>query len=473
MIKRAEKQYKNAADNAARYKQSLSQQDKEQNFWDFSSSASKSESTALTRRSPGNPPPWSMKQTVYDVAIMHFMTSYVPCSHFEYLPQLYGQLGATTVLPATVDAVAIASLGRDLQQQEIMKIARQRYTRALNETNTALANSRTAQDDATLVSVLLLSLFEAIVWDTNQIPDNWELHSKGAFELLKLRGPAQFKTDIGRKLFTQVANITCINHMQSQTRIPQELEDLVATATGPAYESETPRYRLATLSREMSNLVADIHEGKLSLVDSIEAATLLDHKYIHLSANFPPEWEFLETRLARRMPGVHGWVYHQYPNTRVVKLWNSMRMSRILLNEGRMRHAQKLPSSSYSLAVEFDAAATIQRMCTDIAASIPQFTKPPGLDILSSPPGPTPEAWKKVSNDTAPSLKATAAALMWPLSVIRSTSVCSMDLRLFAKEQLKSLGQAFHLPQAEKVATEGRDEDQNSLHNGLHMFYVS
>lgn len=414
-----------------------------------------------------------MDQTVRDIALSHFMTSYVPGSHFDYLPELYATLDSTTVLPATINAAAIASLARDLGQGDIMKIARQSYAHALTETNMALANPKTAANDATLISVLLLSLFEAIVWESSQIPENWLVHSKGAFEILKLRGPAQFKTDIGRKLFTQVANITCINNINNRTRIPQELADLVEAANGPAYEAGSPRYRLANMSRKMTNLVADIDAGKLTVTEVIEETTLQDNLYITYTEKFVPEWQYEEIRLNKQVPGVHGWTYHRYPSTRVAKLWNSTRMSRILLSEIKYHHARKLSPSAYSRAMEYEAVANLQRMATDIAASIPQFTKPVGLFDEFCSPGFVPDAFERTMGDATMSRKAAAASLMWPLSVIRAASVVSEDLRIFAKEQLKLLGKEFRLPQAEKAATEGRDEDQNSLENGLHMFYVS
>lgn len=471
-MKRAEKQYKNAAQNAERLKQAQKDYDDDDDSWE---SCSSSDSTALTRRSPFKKPTWTMDQALNDVAVAHFMSSYVPGSYFDYLPQLYGKLGSTTVLPATIHAASIASLARDLGQKDIMKMARQSYAHALLETNTALVDPKTALDDATLVSVLLLTLFEAIVWESKHIPDNWTTHAKGALALVKLRGAGQFDTYIGRKLFTQVANITCVNSMRTRARLPQELADLVAAANTTTYESETPRYRLATMTQEVSHFLADLDEGLLTVQEVIDTATLIDSKYIAFCETFPPEWRYQEIRLTKRLPGVHGWTYHRYPNTRVAKAWNTTRMTRILLNEVRFHHSRKLDPSPYAMAVECDATATIQRMATDIAASIPQFTRPSSLadDDFSFPSTRVPDTWEHTMGDKGMSPKAAAAALMWPVSVIRSTSICSEDLREFAKEQLKLLGKTFHLPQAESVAMAGRDEDQDSLSNGLHMFYVS
>lgn len=51
------------------------------------------------------------------------------------------------------------------------------------------------RDDA-LISVLLLALFEALVFQGRQVPINWTTHVQGATALLETSGPEQFKSPL-------------------------------------------------------------------------------------------------------------------------------------------------------------------------------------------------------------------------------------------------------------------------------------
>lgn len=76
-------------------------------------------------------------------------------------------------------------------------MARKSYGHALRLTNAALRNPDEALKDTTMLSVLVLGLFEASMDHSPRGLRAWQQHINGAAELARMRGPAQFKTKPG------------------------------------------------------------------------------------------------------------------------------------------------------------------------------------------------------------------------------------------------------------------------------------
>lgn len=384
----------------------------------------------------------SLTQPIEDVALAHFMLSYIPGSHFMYLPELYGPAGKGAALPATVHAASIARLAWELGESTLMGQARRSYAKALAETNAALSNPSTATSDAVLVSVLLLSLYETIVWSNAGTPENWTTHTRGALALIKLRGKQQLDTFMGRQLFTQVTNIICVDGLRARKRLPPELLDLQLAAL--QYEDECPRFRMSSSTGELASLLADVAEGHMTPEEVVEATQATDAKYVALLSELPASWQYEEEWLDEAHPDIYGRTFHRYSSNRAAQLWNSYRMARIFLNGVMHDHARRHRPPASSLLAH--AEGNVQQMAKDICASVPQFTNPKHFSVAS------------------------VATLLWPLSSVRGADLVGQDLRSYAEGRLKALSRELRIPQAEKVASH---RDVDPLHDGLHMFYLS
>jgi hypothetical protein len=389
-------------------------------------------------------------QPLEDTAVAHFISCFIPGSHFDYLPRMYGQAGTECALGATVHAASMAYLSRELKRTDVMETARRLYARALMATNRALADPNAAASDSTLISVLLLSLFEALVWSHPRTPESWTTHTQGALEIVKLRGTYQLDSLVGRQLFLQVTNIVCVNSLQRRAKVPQHLINLIQGALLELeYGCESPQYELARLTCHVSNLIAEIHAGGMDAEEVLEGTRTMDQQYVSFADRLPPAWHYLEVSLEELRPGVYGKIIHQYPSHRTSQLWNSCRMIRILLNETIHAYAACLPTVARQIT-QREAIANIEEMATQICASMPQFA-----DQLAS----------------SASVKASTAPLLWPLSAVRGASLASEHVRIYAVDRLKILGSEAQISQAEKIARE--DSGFDALQDGLHMFYVS
>ncbi|KAF2998539.1 hypothetical protein E8E13_005034 [Curvularia kusanoi] len=387
----------------------------------------------------------SLSQPIEHVALAHFMSSYVPGSHFVYLPELYSLGGEDTALPATVQAASLARLAWELGQQELMQQARHAYTRALAQTNTALSKPTAATSDAVLVSVLLLSLYESIVWADAGTPSNWNKHTQGALALIRIRGKKQLDTVIGRQLFTQVANIICVDSLRSGIRLSSDLLDLQTAAL--EYSYECPRFAMSSSTGELVTFLAEISEGHLTPLEVIAMTHKLEAKYVAIVSSLPAPWQYDEEVVEPQgvRPDMYGKTKHRYHSNGAAQLWNSYRMTRIFLNGIRHGHARYLRlADNDSLLAQ--AVQTARQMAADICATVPQFADPKHFSVSS------------------------AATLLWPLSIIRSADLVGDDFRNYAEERLKFLGRELRITQAERVA--GRRE-VNAMNDGLHMFYLS
>jgi hypothetical protein len=384
----------------------------------------------------------SLSQSIDTVARTHFMSSYVPGSHFEYLPGLYSASGEDAALPATVHAASLARLAWELGQPDLMVQARRSYATALTKTNAALSNPAIATTDAVLVAVLLLSLYETIICNDACTPENWIKHTRGALALIQLRGKRQLDTPVGRVLFTQVANIICVDSLRSGTRLAPDLVELQTAALH--YVDECPRYGMSSSTGELANLLADVKGGHLTPLGVVDATQRLEAKYIAYISNLPASWQYAVEELEKPQADVFGTTVHHYSSNRVAQFWNSYRMTRIFLNGIRHGHARYLRPANETLLAQ--AERTAMEMAVDICASVPQFTDPKHFSVAS------------------------AATLLWPLSTVRGADLVGDELREYAEGRLRFLGQELRIPQAEQVAS---CREIDPLTDGLHMFYLS
>ena len=199
----------------------------------------------------------------------------------------------------------------------------------------------------------------------------------------------------------------------------------------------------------------------------VDATRRLDKLYMAFTKTLPPPLQFQEIAVEVSQPEVYGNTVHRYASHRTAQLWNSYRMTRILLNEIIHGYSICLPSDS-TRSLQIQAAANVQQMTVEICASIPQFINSAAFAVSL-------DSRSQLQPFTPMSPKSSAASLMWPLSAIRGASLASTGVRSYATERLKILGREFHLPQA-KILHMDHVEDASeisALQDGLHMYYVS
>ena len=81
---------------------------------------------------------------------------------FAYIPDIYAKSPTGSALSKTISAVGLASFSNDKRDPQILKAAAGKYAAALRSIYAALADPIHARYDETLMTVLLLALYEEV-----------------------------------------------------------------------------------------------------------------------------------------------------------------------------------------------------------------------------------------------------------------------------------------------------------------------
>ena len=395
------------------------------------------------------------------------------------MPELYGLPCDDETLFASVHAVGLASFANQYNAPQILKKARKHYVSALQLTNAALCSPAAATKDSTLIAVMLLGLFETITAGDLAPKDSWENHIKGAMLLVCMRGLEQLKTRIGVRLLKQTIDSVEVSCVQRAVRVPAEvlaLRDLVSLFVNvdqaPWRFSEWV-IRLAAFRAAMKDDLLFDPEGK------IERAQQLDADLVRIMTAAGPEWQYETLLVETKSPSFFTDHYHLYPSHRHTEMWNSMRQSRVFLNQiihdvivRESRSSFRTQRSSWRAADLRSADHNLTEMSVEICASVPQWTeefstpvKPPPLVV-----SPATFEWHQAfseclpsaSPDTIPSPIASGYFLIWPLFMVGSLPGSSIPLRAWCINRLRFIGSRRRIPQAVLAADAlqlGRQED--------------
>jgi hypothetical protein len=377
-----------------------------------------------------------------DVALAYFMLSFAPTSPFSYLPSFWIGLAEDEDVRLAVNGFALASLALDSNRSELMSSARKYYSEALARTNKALGCPQIAVLDSTLLNVLLLTAFEAVVFRGRASPTNWNLHVKGTVALLAVRGETQFYSAIGPKLFHQASMNIRASCSLRRIPVPSEISKLqkyaatVVEATSSSYRMGMLVERFVTLRTNMRGMLATKVVREALDLDT-EANKLLEGRKLS-----QPYTVFVSERSPVKVCTYRG-ILHQYISQNSARIYNTLRMLRLIFNEWIFCAYQEdlrgvivdRPATNDPLHEEWDelpmkAALQGEEMMNEILASVPY-----SLELLEK------------------SSRASARLLIWPLTSIGTSELCPMSAKRFVIDRLKALAERHELLQAMEAAT--------------------
>jgi hypothetical protein len=385
-------------------------------------------------------PVYRLPLPIEDVALGYFMTKYAPTTPFNYLPGIWSTSAVGENVRMSTYAPALTSLALESRQPQLITLARGYYSKALARTNEALRDPQLAVLDSTLLNVLLLSMFEGLVFRGRDSPRSWAAHIHGAAALLSFRGEEQLGTELGQKLFHHASlNIrTCCS--QQFTPVPAEVSRLHACAA-TILDANNPRIRMGMLLDRMATLRAKMRG--MQATDMVREALYLDREV----ADILKRTERLSFKVIRSADcAVEAYTYkdhiYLYNSQDAARYWNVMRMLRLFFNEWifcAFRQNTRgvvvdLPEPEDPLYEDWDrlpmmAMANGEEMIDDVLAGVP-FS----LDLLEKP--------SRIS----------ARFLVWPLASIGCSELCPKPAKEFIINRLNALGERHDLDQANEAA---------------------
>ncbi|KAH8646786.1 hypothetical protein BX600DRAFT_155792 [Xylariales sp. PMI_506] len=402
-----------------------------------------------------------------DQACCYFFTNYVPDSHFFYLPGIYTRSKLAGPLIKCVQAAAVASFANERSSSTVMGKALKYYSYALRDVKAAIESPTAAGLDDLIVAVLLLGLFEALVYQNKPAQRDEadsSTHNHGALAILEMRGPEVLQQELGFHIFVQISSSIRVSCLQHQQRAPARLINFHKRSI-PFLDPENPKVRFFPIIDEFINLQADIVENNLQhSLEAVVEAMRIDMKCKHLMATIHSSQNYEFDVCDSEDEWAYGNKYHQYPDGNIAQWWNSMRMTRIFLNKIIMQ--QMPPPEELDSILEtkrgdrFAASvAVITSMSAEICASVYQFVH----EVEAS------KAQRRMSQSNT-AVMGLLSRLFWPLCTVGETEILPNSMKSFAARCLRYLGTEAGFPQA--VAAASMIEEKNLDVSWAHLYHV-
>jgi hypothetical protein len=335
---------------------------------------------------------------------------------------------------ASMTAVGLMRWATSSQAPGLMDAARKSYGTALRLINHALQDPAEAVKDSTMLSILILGVFEMMSENTQRTMtvEAFQEHVKGAEALALMRGPSQFKTRAGRRMFSMLCQRVIISCVQRNVPVPDSLIELWHNMCQTA-EAESPSRRFMPLLFQVLQVRSEIHSGFLSDPETIiDRLLAIDQDLEKLTAQLPPSWKYRAFEVKTYHPAVFGGICYLYSSLHHANVWNHILTTRILLletvlskiSEDLASFCPTLDSTRY-LDEYRKARRKLKHMVRDVTASVPQqlgLMNPADGSIGSadgdSAPISTVEIRETPSPPTSPSSRSSdsASAVYSPLS---------------------------------------------------------
>lgn len=380
--------------------------------------------------------------------------------------------------------------------RDYMEAAQKSYGTALRLMNRALADPIESIQDSTMLTVLILGVFEMM--DENAPPtatiEAFLEHVNGAAALAIMRGPSQFLTLAGRRMFAMLCQRVVISCLQRAAPVPPPLITLFHTLHASLPPSD-PTVWIPTMTFSLLALRASLkhhpHPPAPVLIDRLLA---LNAQYTTLTSTIPPSWHYKTYRLTRRHPAVLGPTLHLYPSLWHATAWNGLRTARILLLETLLSeiYLSPTPLPPHQTAAFPPLRRLLRTLVSDIAASVPQhlgLVNPADGSLADGSGIHTIEVHRTPSPPTSPSptepnmdglggmlpngltlhdvtrgggvaddaarfmlLVSAPSTVVWPLYVAGMSDACGAEVKGYLVDRLRVLYMETGIRQADAVA---------------------
>lgn len=385
----------------------------------------------------------SLQPSLEERGIGYFNTcSPIWLRHPDLVDDVCRQESPEEHLLASMNAVGLATLSNAVRAPELMVRARKDYVHALQLTNVALRSPVEAKKDSTLFAVMILGIFETVTGNNERSLAAWTEHINGAAALVKLRGPDQLNTDVGRRMFIQVTSSLMLSCVQRTVAMPQHIIDLRKEASS-FMDPDNPGWRTSAVIIDYTIFRADVRDCKIVGPKAvIETALDIDRRFIEIFDDLPEIWTY-ETKYSDKTPHlIWNGSYHVYKEAWMAHLYNGIRTCRIMLHE---TIRDQLLSASTAMTPIFPISQMIAQGESSVSIMLEMQAQ-----ILASIPHQLPT----MTLDVAPGIWAGARSyfVLWPLYVVGAMDLTTEPIRQWAIARLRHIGENSGIRQALLVA---------------------
>lgn len=376
----------------------------------------------------------------------------------------------------SINTVCLASFAAKFHSPELMRRSQRQYCKALELVNNALLSPSNAVKDSTLVSIILLGLFETITGCRQRSLKSWTEHINGATAIIKMRGCNQFSSQLGVRLFLQMMTNIILSCIQREVPLPAEIIALRSVAA-QHLNSQDPSWKVSEAVIEFTIWRAAYKNNIIWRPTEVVASALeIDRKLTRHATNMPVQWHF-QTKYTDNHPDlVFNREYHIYYDNFVAHLWNSLRVCRVILNETIREHLLKGMLSSPPIFMAPGDTAQLQcstdtllNMRDDILASVPHHTGhvasifaqvttsayAPGIFFSTNLDFNMP--WENptttpITSEPTHQVASGGYFLLWPLFLAGSITVCTPEMRKWIIGRMEYIGNSMGVQAALTLA---------------------
>lgn len=239
---------------------------------------------------------------------------------FDYLADKYNEYSLDAGLRSSIRAVGFASAANTMQSGAMLDKARYHYMQAVRWTNRALASNEIAKKDTTLLSILVLGIFETMTGTHRRSLKDWSQHINGAAAVIKLRGDEQLDSIAGRRMLFQVTSNLLIVCIAQEKALPDYLLKLLEAAIAKIHNPDPALLVQRTMIRA-AQLRSDVRGGNIEDPNAVlNEALKLDSALVKISQNPPDGWAYEVVYTS--IPSSYVWkgTYHVYPDCWIAQL---------------------------------------------------------------------------------------------------------------------------------------------------------
>jgi hypothetical protein len=289
-------------------------------------------------------------------------------------------------LALATEALAISSIANWPGRRHLSSMAARLYGRALAATRKAIMNPQEATSDATLVAILLFSLYESIT-SSEHTTLAWGKHIDGAVAIARARGLQQFQDPQSLLLFRAVRTQMITNAIQSQTAIADFpgprgwLSDMDTQEPIPfssiEYSIKLPD--LLSRGKRLSALPATLETDQL-VENLLEEAHHAAQEYSKWQAQLPAHWGYKSVATCSgdvatsKIEELEVWPgpMHMYKNVHISSTRNNNRIVETLYWSIVIDALKRLQPSNYETDARYRLAKNrIQALVDDVCHSVP------------------------------------------------------------------------------------------------------
>jgi hypothetical protein len=295
---------------------------------------------------------------------------------WSFLERYYHPLDSPECLTLAIEAVSLAYLWYQVYQgscNSALIAARRRYILATRGLNRVLECPEKVAHETTLLTSLLLDLFEKITNSRSRTNRAWQSHMDGALALVQLRGLETFQEHSELEILVRLSGNYLSSCVANGSSVSQALSTIQAHIN-QNLDCGDPKLQLADLMLEYASLNSDIRRGNISGNDLVGAVVELDHRTKVLDLHLPLRWQSTTITIDYKSERYFEPYFDFYSVPRVCRARNLLRVIRTLLNQSVVEYCPTKFPHERRLTIVTIARGHIESLAREICASAPQYT---------------------------------------------------------------------------------------------------